>query len=157
MIFKNLSNNDFKNWEKLIQELWPMNTEEALETFGSENEVIIGCFDPMLIGAVHVSIRNDYVNGSESSPVGYIEGIVVTKNRRKEGIASQLLIEAEKYALHNGCIEMGSDIEIDNLDSLAFHLKNGYIEQERVICLTKKINRLEEEHERSNQKSDRSK
>lgn len=141
--YRVVTKDNYTEWKSVINELWPMSEEETKELFeeliSGGKEIAIGAFLDQLVGVVHVSIRTDYVNGSESSPVGYIEGIVVTKNMRKHGIASQLLKEAEKFALSKGCKEMGSDIELDNTDSLTFHEKNGYIEQERVICLTKKI------------------
>jgi aminoglycoside 6'-N-acetyltransferase I len=143
MIFNQITENDYVAWKLLISELWELTEKEVIAEFNSlmtsSNQVCIGCYDKELVGMVFVSIRTDYVNGTSTSPVGYIEGIVVTNKRRKEGIASRLLKEAEKYSISRGCTEMGSDLEIDNEVSLQFHIRNGYIEQERVICLSKKI------------------
>ncbi len=143
MEFRKIVPSDFSEWSELISELWELNLDEQNEEFtgliNNPRQIGIGCFTDKLVGVVHVSLRYEYVNGTESSPVGYIEGIVVTKNQRNNGIASLLLTEAEKYAKSKNCLEMGSDLDISNETSLNFHKKNGYIEKERVICLSKKI------------------
>lgn len=38
-----------------------------------------------------------------------------------------------------GCTEFASDCELDNEASLAFHLKMGFAEANRIICFTKRI------------------
>jgi len=142
MNYRLILKGDFSNWSALIQELWPMNNDELIEEFVElfAKQTGIGAFvQEQLVGVVHVAIRTDYVAGTSTSPVGYIEGIVVTKTMRKQGIASELLNQASLFAKSKGCFEMGSDIEIDNVESLEFHKKNGYIEQERVIAISKKI------------------
>ena len=142
MIYREIIKNDFSNWSILIQELWPMNAKELKDEFNElfTTQTGIGAFDnDNLVGVVHVAIRTDYVAGTSTSPVGYIEGIVVHKSMRKQGIASELLNQASLFAKSKGCTEMGSDIEIDNKESLGFHIKNGYIEKERVIALSRKI------------------
>ncbi len=142
MTYRQLIKTDFQKWSVLIQELWPMNgtklNNEFAELFSKQTGICTFNGDN-LVGVVHVAIRTDYVAGTSTSPVGYIEGIVVTKSMRKQGIASELLNQAALFAKSKGCSEMGSDIEIDNLESLEFHIKNGYIEQERVVALSKKI------------------
>ncbi len=42
------------------------------------------------LGFIEGSIRTDYVNGTESSPVGFIEGIYVVPAGRRKGGARQL-------------------------------------------------------------------
>src|SRR5947207_3770431 len=42
------------------------------------------------IGFIEGSIRGDYVNGTESSPVGFVEGVYVISAWRRRGIARQL-------------------------------------------------------------------
>ncbi len=138
-----LNGQDFSAWATLVEELWKLTEEEKVKEFNdlmtSEKDILIGYFDNSLVGWIQVSLRTDYVAGTHSSPVGFIEGIVVTKTRRKEGIAKTLVEEAKKYALSKGCSEMGSDVEIDNEASIAFHKKIGFTEEERVVCFSKKI------------------
>ncbi len=42
-------------------------------------------------------MRTDYVEGTESSPVGYLEGIFVKEEYRKNGYAKELLFACVKY------------------------------------------------------------
>ena len=45
----------------------------------------------------------------------------------------------EDWAKENGCQEFASDCELENVDSLAMHLKLGFSEENRIICFTKKL------------------
>lgn len=44
----------------------------------------------------------------------------------------------------SGGLEFASDCELDNEDSLKFHLKMGFVEANRIICFTKRLTDLEE-------------
>ena len=48
------------------------------------------------VGFAQCRLRYDYVEGTETSPVGYLEGIFVMENFRKRGYAAELLAECEK-------------------------------------------------------------
>ncbi|MCR4576402.1 MAG: GNAT family N-acetyltransferase [Clostridiales bacterium] len=84
-------------------------------------------------------LRHDYVEGTESSPVGYLEGIFVSEEYRKQGCAARLLAECENWATQKGCSEFASDCELDNRDSLKFHLAMGFEEANRIICFRKAL------------------
>lgn len=84
-------------------------------------------------------LRGDYVEGTSSSPVGYLEGIYVSPHYRKMGYATELVSECISWARDNGCSEFASDCEIDNVASLNFHLAIGFEEVNRIICFRKKI------------------
>ena len=84
-------------------------------------------------------LRNDYVEGTKTSPVGYLEGIYVLDEYRKRGYAGQLLKECENWAKDEDCLEFASDCEIDNFDSYNFHVKMGFTEANRIICFTKQL------------------
>ena len=84
-------------------------------------------------------LRHDYVEGTDSSPVGYLEGIFVSETYRRKGYAAELLAECEKWAKEKGCSEFASDCELDNADSLDFHLAAGFEEANRIICFRKKL------------------
>jgi len=79
------------------------------------------------------------VEGTDSSPVGYLEGIFVEEEFRKKGYAKELLASCERWAKEMGCTEFASDCELENTGSLAFHLRMGFMEANRVICFTKKL------------------
>ena len=91
------------------------------------------------IGFSQCQLRHDYVEGTESSPVGYLEGIFVDEAHRRQGCARKLLAACEEWAKKMGCSEFASDCELTNAESLAFHLKMGFIEANRIICFTKEI------------------
>ena len=91
------------------------------------------------IGFAQCQLRHDYVEGTESSPVGYLEGIFVEEVHRRQGYARELLAACQTWAKEQGCAEFASDCELDNAESLAFHLRMGFIEANRIICFTKKI------------------
>ena len=91
------------------------------------------------VGFAQCQLRYDYVEGTETTPVGYLEGIFVKKDYRNKGIAKELLAECEAWAKSNGCQEFGSDCEIDNVDSLMFHKAVNFTEANRILCFTKQL------------------
>ena len=91
------------------------------------------------IGFSQCQLRHDYVEGTESSPVGYLEGIFVSDGYRKKGCAAELLSECEKWAKEKGCTEFASDCELGNADSVRFHMSLGFEEVNRIICFRKDL------------------
>lgn len=91
------------------------------------------------LGFAQCQLRFDYVEGTEYSPVGYLEGIYVEEGIRGRGIAKQLLTACETWARELGCREFASDCELGNNGSLGFHLAMGFEEANRIICFTKKL------------------
>ena len=91
------------------------------------------------VGFAQCQLRHDYVEGTDSSPVGYLEGIRVDDAYRGNGIARALLAACEDWARSCGCTEFASDCELDNVQSLRFHLHTGFEEANRIICFTKKL------------------
>ena len=95
--------------------------------------------DDKAVGFAQCGLRHDYVEGTESSPVGYLEGIFVEEAYRKQGLAIQLLERCDEWAKEKGCSEFASDCELDNEISRQFHLGAGFREANRIICITKKL------------------
>ena len=130
---------------RLAIQMWEDNTiedlaEEIEEIMGSdESAYFLLELDGKAVGFAQCQLRHDYVEGTESSPVGYLEGIFIEEAYRKQGYAKELLKKCESWAKEMGCREFASDCELDNEVSLAFHLKMGFIEANRVICFTKTI------------------
>jgi len=91
------------------------------------------------IGFSHVAVKHEYVMGTNNSPVGYLEGIYVCPEYRRQGIAQSLVSMCEDWARKNGCVEFASDCEMKNKGSFAFHLKIGFEETERLIFFSKKL------------------
>ena len=91
------------------------------------------------IGFAQCQLRYDYVEGTSTSPVGYLEGIFVKESYRSKGYAKELLTECEVWAKGNGCQEFASDCEIDNINSFHFHKAMNFTEANRIICFTKEL------------------
>lgn len=90
-------------------------------------------------GFAQVQLRRDYVEGAGTSPVGYLEGIFVRPEHRGQGYARALLDACGQWARERGCTEFASDCELHNSGSLAFHLRTGFAEANRIICFIKRL------------------
>ncbi len=95
--------------------------------------------DEEFVAFAHFSVRGDYVEGSSTSPVGYIDSIFVKQSMRRHKIAQEMVAYGEKWAKENGCKEMGSDATLSNSQSIGFHEDYGYKEVDRLICFIKEI------------------
>lgn len=91
------------------------------------------------VGFANASLRYDYVEGCDTSPVGYLEGIYVLDNYRSKNIARDLVRACEHWARDKACVEFASDCQMSNLDSLSFHKAVGFEETNRIICFNKKL------------------
>lgn len=91
------------------------------------------------IGFIEGSIRSDYVNGTESSPVGFVEGVYVVPACRRNGFARRLFAAIGDWARARGCRELASDALIDNEVSQRAHLALGFRETERVVYFAKPL------------------
>lgn len=84
-------------------------------------------------GLAEVALRFDYVNGTTTSPVAFLEGIYVTPLHRRSGVARELLFSVRAWARTRGCTELSSDTALDNCVSQAAHVALGFEETERVV------------------------
>ena len=129
----------------LACQLWPDHevsdmTEEVEEMLCREDAaVFLAEGEGQTIGFAQCQLRRDYVEGTQSSPVGYLEGIFVREEFRRQGIARALLKACETWAQKRGCTEFASDCELTNYESFRFHLALGFLEANRIICFTKRI------------------
>lgn len=94
-----------------------------------DSEVIfLAFYGRKIVGFSHCSLRYDYVEGTHGGAIGYLEGIYVLPEYRKQGIAKAFVSYCEKWAKGKGCAEFASDCQFDNKDSYNFHLKVGFKE-----------------------------
>ena len=114
-------------------------TEFSEDIPKGENCLLLKFENDTLIGFAQCKLRNDYVEGTNSSPVGYLEGIFIKEGYRNKGYAKELLNECEAWAKNIGCKEFASDCEIDNITSFEFHKAMGFTEANRIICFAKKL------------------
>ena len=92
-----------------------------------------------LIGSAEATLPHDYVNGTETSPVGFFEGWYVVPEQRGRGIGRALLDAAQAWARSRGCTEFACDALLDNHDSQRAHLACGFAETERVVYFRKPL------------------
>ncbi len=91
------------------------------------------------IAFAYLSLRNDFVEGATSYPIAYLEGIYVKESYRKTGIASKLIQQSEQWAEQSGSSQLASDVEINNEQSIQFHKKSGFMEENRIVCFIKDL------------------
>lgn len=136
---------DLETLANLAALLWPHNTvSQLMEEF---SEILstkrARCFlqfeNGQAVGFAQCQLRQDYVEGTHSSPVGYLEGIFVREDFRHRGYGKALLAACEAWAKACGCREFASDCALDNLDSFRFHQALGFAEASRIICFTKQL------------------
>lgn len=152
LIFKEVQIEIVKLEDKYIDDLvlmllsiWPDSNfedekEACIEVIENPNEAyFLAISGHNSIGFVYLNLRYDHVEGANSSPVAYVEGIFVKNEYQKKGTGSMLLDKAEEWALSKGCTQLGSDVEIDNLESLTFHQRMGFKVENKIICLMKNL------------------
>ena len=72
---------------------------EFSDSMRNENSAFFIKFDDdKPVGFAEAGLRFDYVEGTDSSPVGYLEGIYVLPEYRRRGFARALVDECEKWA-----------------------------------------------------------
>lgn len=54
--------------------------------------------DEKALAFANVALRHDYDEGTETSPLGYLEGIYLKENYWKKGYARELVEDCEKWA-----------------------------------------------------------
>ena len=93
----------------LAQLLWPGHAQAELEQElagylqGPEGAVFLAREDGADVGFAQCGLRRDYVEGTHTSPVGYLEGVFVQEEYRGRGVATALLRACEAWAGEKGC------------------------------------------------------
>jgi len=130
---------------QMMKEMWPhVNLEEEVANNSrvyrdpSQTAFLVSV-DGHWLGFAYMAMRRDFVEGTSSSPVAYLEGIYIREPYRKRKYASELLSTVEDWARSHGATEMGSDTEIENLVSQEFHFASGFKEVNRIVCFSKKL------------------
>jgi aminoglycoside 6'-N-acetyltransferase I len=128
-----------REWLALRSALWP-DVSETEHLAGMLDAVARGHYvrlavaaDGSALGFVEASKRTDYVNGTSSSPVAFLEGLYVVPAARQKGIARTLVRSVITWALQEGCSELASDALLDNPSAHLVHCALGFEETERVV------------------------
>ncbi len=144
-MIKKAGNTDLEILANLAVLMWQNNSVNKLISEFSEimlngkSQFFLKYENGMPIGFAQCQLRYDYVEGTKTTPVGYLEGIFVKEGYRNKGYAKELLTECEVWAKENGCHEFASDCEIGNIDSFHFHTAMNFTEANRIICFTKEL------------------
>ena len=145
MILRKAEIKDLAILAELACQLWPdhtideMRAEYADMIAKPDAAFFLAYVQETAVGFAQCQLRCDYVEGTDSSPVGYLEGIYVAEEHRKGGIAKALLAASESWAKSRGCTEFASDCELTNTESRMFHRSVGFAEANRIICFVKRL------------------
>jgi aminoglycoside 6'-N-acetyltransferase I len=144
---------DLDQLARLCEALWP---ESSAEEHARELRLLLGgeaalvltmpltifvaeASDGTLIGFLEVDLRSHADGCNPLQPVGYIEGWYVGEDHRHRGVGTKLLARAEDWARSHGCVEMASDVIIDNEPSQRAHEALGYEVVDRCVHYRKTL------------------
>jgi aminoglycoside 6'-N-acetyltransferase I len=135
---------DAAGWQNLRSQLWPDadSAREIAQYFVADpkerGQVFVAKDSRGIIcGFIKLSVRRDWVEGSTTSPVAYVEGWFVHPDYRKQGIGKALLTAAESWARDSGFTEIASDTLIEKEESISAHRACGCTEVERTVHFIK--------------------
>jgi aminoglycoside 6'-N-acetyltransferase I len=147
LFIERCSSLDQPGWLEMRVALWPDATADehrgymAISLAQPERFLQLMMYDerrqPM--GFIEGSIRSDYVNGTETSPVGFVEGVYVIPEMRRQGVARRLFAAVGDWARARGCRELASDALLENEASQRAHRALGFKEPERVVYFSKPL------------------
>ena len=129
-------------WAKLCVELWQHASVDSMLQEMSDGALahnFLYIFENEYIAFISLSLRGDYVEGTKSSPVGYVEGIYVKPEYQGKGVAKKLVDFAKKWSSENGCSELASDCLLENEDSRRFHNRIGFKEANTIVHFTMEL------------------
>lgn len=136
---------DLDDWAAMRLALWPDEPDlraEAAAMLGDPSPDVLNLICRVggaAAGIAEASLRHDYVNGCETSPVVFLEGIYVGELYRKSGIARALAERVAEWGRTQGCTEFASDALLNNHASHAFHAAIGFAETERVVFFRREL------------------
>ena len=135
-------------WRRMRHALWPEMSEreniQETKALGEGPKAFVRLAldgQGRAAGFVEATLRTDYVNGCETSPVAFLEGIYVEPGARRQGVARRLVEVVQQWARQMNCSEMASDALLQNTDSHGMHLGLGFEETERVVYFRKVLTR----------------
>jgi aminoglycoside 6'-N-acetyltransferase I len=138
---------DLEDWVALRRALWPDAVEQELRleaealVNGSKQSAFFLALtvSQEAAGFAEVRLRTDYVNGCDTSPVAFLEGIYVQPKWRRRGVARRLCEAVEYWAAAMRCLELASDALLENNGSHQMHAALGFEETERVVFYRKPL------------------
>jgi aminoglycoside 6'-N-acetyltransferase I len=147
MLIRSATHADRDSWERMRQALWPLPAgEHAAEIdcyFAGKLREPLEVFIAVdasgkAIGLIELSIRA-FAEGCVTDRVAFVEGWFVELNVRGKGVGAALIRAAENWARSQGCTELGSSTEMENVSSAAAHEAVGFTETGVVRCFKKSL------------------
>jgi len=147
MIIERCTAEYLEGWVCLRQALWPDETSEehrryAVSPLNRIDDAVVYLAreeDGDVVAFAEATLRGEYVNGCNTSPVGFLEGVYVKPPYRNRGLARVLCEALEDWAADLGCIEFASDVLLQNTLGKKVHEALGFEETERVIFYAKRF------------------
>jgi len=135
------------DWASLRAALWPEGdrTEHALEIRQllerpeRMRAFVAADARGAVVGFAEAALRVDPVNGADTSPIGFLEGLYVRPESRRQGIGRALVQAVERWVRSLGCRELASDALLGNDAGHAAHVAYGFEETERVVYFLKRL------------------
>jgi aminoglycoside 6'-N-acetyltransferase I len=123
-------------------ELWPdcppeRHRLEVAQILTSRGIVALAFMNEEPAGFAEVSVRGDHVEGTQSSPVPYLEAWYVRSAHRRRGVGRALIAFVERWAGLEGFSKLASDAELNNSHSIALHSRLGFREVGRSVHFVK--------------------
>jgi glucosamine-phosphate N-acetyltransferase len=142
MVIRGCRVEDFEQILKLLGQLWPdnkLNKKELHRVFlrGLNSEFqyyICATIETGIVGFGSLTIKNSLW---QQDYVGYIDELIVDKQRRGKGIGSELLQSIINVAKERGCRRAELDSAFDRAKAHEFYQKNGF--ENRAFLFSKKI------------------
>jgi aminoglycoside 6'-N-acetyltransferase I len=116
MLIEPATRDDLAQWVALRIALWPDEDAQGLadgaaDMLGQEDMLaLVGRGESgEIVAFAEAAIRRDYVNGCETSPVAFLEGIYVAPSHRRQGVARALAERVAAWGRGRGLSEFASD------------------------------------------------
>jgi aminoglycoside 6'-N-acetyltransferase I len=138
---------DQPGWLSLRQALWPdcsreehvAEMEDFLKSPERHAQFVAYANSDQPVGFAEATVRTDYVNGTTTTPVAFLEALYVLPTARRKGAARRLVEAVASWAIEVGCTELASDAVLENELGQAVHRAIGFIETERVVFFRKSL------------------
>ncbi len=145
MIVRDARPEDIAAWAAMRAQLWPdVDAAELAEDLPAMlNDATLWNFiltdaNDQAVGFAEIQLRTMF-DGCVVAPYPHIEGIWIEAAHRRTGVGRRRLAAIEDRARNGGHAQIGSDVELDNLGSQAWHEACGFKEEVRVILYSKPL------------------
>lgn len=133
-------------WLERRRSLWPDVPDEvhlremaAIVAHPERYAAFLVRADDGTVAFAEASLRHEYVNGTSTSPVAFLEGLSVAPDAWRRGHARRLVEAVASWGRAQGCRELASDALADNVAGIAAHRAIGFEETERVVFFRKAL------------------